>query len=63
MRTAHPTPRLRNTTIGQHITLADAFDKRTFTVSSIREDGYYELSLNGTVKVIASPGHEIKETK
>lgn len=67
MFTATPTPRLRHAAIGQCITLADCpasrIDRRTLTVASIRSDGYYELTLNGQLKAIASPGHRIEVQK
>jgi len=60
MFTAHPTPRLRNAEAGQQITLVDQIGPRKYIVQGIREDGYYELSIGGEVKVIASPGHRIE---
>ena len=67
MFTAHPTPRLRHAAIGQCVTLADCpdnrIDRRALTVAGVRSDGYYELTINGQVKSIASPGHKIEVQK
>lgn len=63
MITAHPTPRLRNAEAGQQITLTDQIGPRQYIVHGIRDDGYYELSIGGEVKVIASPGHLIERLK
>lgn len=61
-RTNSPTPRLRQFPIGTSVKLTGV--DRTLTVSSLRDDGYIELTnAAGYLSVTASGGHPVEEMK
>ena len=61
MKTNIPPPRLRDFAVGQTVVLAGV--EVPMRIAAVREDGYYDLTDKGRLRITASACHLCSEVK